>query len=198
MAKFHIRLLVGTFALLALISCQAGDGGGDTSRVAQQPGDVGSRIERLDDQSIEVPGAGWVQLHGGAGEFQVAPGSPKGRVTLIEDGQRVWRSPKRTDLIAAMAIDSGGSGTFYYVAVYSLKAGTVHLEDSALLGDRIRITGVGIGELVHDPEADYRITIKMLERGEGAPLADEPTLPSARVFYVTGGKLDKASTCCLQ
>lgn len=184
---------MSALTLLALPACQAmGDQVGGISE-ATTPGSDNpqSRLPMLDNKAIEVPGVtDRVQLHGGIGEFQIAPGSSKGRVTLVKDSQRVWRSKRRTDFITVMAIENGGSGTFYYIAVYSLKAGTIELDSSALLGDRIRIMSVGIGELVHDPRAEYRITIKLQERAEGAPMASEPDILSARVFYVTNGNLE--------
>lgn len=195
MAKYSVTHALGAIVLLASTSCQiTGDRAEEAPQVARGSGGPHSGIGMLDDEKIEIPGvAQRVQLHRGTGEFQNAAGSSKGRVTLIEDSQRVWRSQSRTDLITVMTIDNGGSGTFYHVAVYSLKDGAVDLDDSALLGDRIRITSVGIGELVHDQRADYRITIRMLERGEGASMASEPNIPSTRIFYVTNGELEAAS-----
>lgn len=192
MTKWCVKAAMSALTLLALPACQTtGNQVGGTSEATPGSDNPQSRMPTLDNKTIEIPGvADRVQLYGGAGEFQIAPGSSKGRVTLVKDSQRVWRSQKRTDLITVMAIENGGSGTFYYVAVYSLKAGTIELDDSALLGDRIKIMSVGIGELVHDPRADYRITIKLKERAEGAPMASEPDLPSTRVFYVTKGKLE--------
>lgn len=195
--KRHIisALLIGGSALLALASCQAPDEQAETaSQLKQGSTEARSSVHMLDNIEIRVPDvAEPVQLRDGTGEFQVAPGSSKGRVTLIEGTQRTWQSSNRTDLITAMTINSGGSGTFTYIALYSIKDGAAKLEDSAFLGDRIKVTSVGIGELVHDPNADYRITVQILERGENEPMAVEPDTQSKRIFYVTNGKLTPVS-----
>ena len=60
-----------------------------------------------------------------------------------------------------------------------------------LLGDRINITHLGIGELVHDSEANYRITVQTLVREEGEPFANEPTIEETRTFYVTDQILEE-------
>lgn len=91
-----------------------------------------------------------------------------------------------------MAIDNGGNGAFSYISIYSQKDGNVTLDDSVFIGNRIKITSVGIGELVHDRNADYRITIQLLEHADDAPMASEPDVPSTRIFYVTNGKIEAA------
>lgn len=176
MAKRSVVYALSAIALLAPTACRiTGEGAEEPSRVERDPGGPHSRIGMLDDKDLEIPGiAGRVQLHRGTGEFQIAPGSAKGRVTLVEDTQQVWQSQKRTDLVTVMAVDNGGSGMFFYLAVYSPDGGAVKLHDSVFLGDRIRIMRVGMGELVHDRRADYRITIHMLDRGDGASMASEP------------------------
>lgn len=195
MTKYRATLAIGAIMLLGLAACQADDEVvKDATQVEQGSGAAISDTTMLDNQNIALPdNTSRVQLQHGTGEFEIAPGASKGRVTLIEGSQYVWQSAGRTDLITAMAIDNGGSGSFSYIAVYAQKDGSLALNDSAFLGDRVKITSVGIGELVHDKNADYRITIQMLERADGAPMASEANVPSTRIFYVTNGKLEPAS-----
>lgn len=187
MKKYCGMIVLGALASATLAACQAADRSVDTPMVADAPD---TRVATLDNADIEIPeGRGRVQLHNGTGTFEIAPGSSMGKVTLIDGSQQVWRSENRTDIVAVLAVDNGGSGHFYYAAVYTLKAGGTELTGSVFLGDRIKITHAGIGELTHDPQADYRITIKLLERAADAPMASEPNIPVTRVFYVTDGKL---------
>lgn len=192
MAKSYVKVSLAVLGMITLTSCQTtADVEMDRGQGTSGPSSSTPHTIKLDDESLVIPDVGErVQLRGGTGDFYVAPGASKGRVTLIEDSQRVWRTKDRTDIVTVVAVQSGGTGTFYHVAVYSVKDGAWELSDSALLGDRIRIARVGIGELVHDGKSDYRITINMLDRPEDAPMTEEASLPSTRIFYVQGGKLE--------
>lgn len=89
MAYYRTTLAIGAIMLLALASCQAEDElVRDAAQIEQGSGAAISDITILDNQKIGIPdNSSQVQLHHGTGEFEIAPGVSKGRVTLIEGSQ---------------------------------------------------------------------------------------------------------------
>jgi len=127
-----------------------------------------------------------IQLINGKGSYEIVPNSAsQGVVTVLDDMLAIWKDEERTDVITILTSNTGGSGTFYYLVLFDLTNNTFSKKSEILLGDRIRVTKVGIGELVHDPEANYRLTVQTLKRNDAEPFAVEPTFMETRTFYVT-------------
>jgi hypothetical protein len=146
------------------------------------PGAVESATTTFREAEIEVPGSGpRVKLADGKASFEMAPGSAaRGSVEVMDGMVATWKKDGRVDIAAVLAVQNGGSGTFYYLAVYD---GSLVKKSEALLGDRIKVTRMGIGELVNG-SADYRVTVQTLVRKEGEPFTAEPSVSATRTFYV--------------
>jgi hypothetical protein len=94
----------------------------------------------------------------------------------------VWGKPTITDFSgdgrddAALILiqDSGGSGTFYHLAVAIREEDGFRGVDSVLLGDRIDPQGIDI--------EGNRITVRYLDRKIGAAMSVPPSLPGKRTF----------------
>jgi hypothetical protein len=144
---------------------------------------------------IQVPGSGAkVRLMDGKASFELAPGSAaRGSVELVDGMVSVWKKGERTDTAAILAVNTGGSGTFYYLALFDGAGGAMTKRSEVFLGDRIRVTRIGMGELVHG-SADYRLTVQTLVREEGAPFTDAPSVPITRTFYVENQALKEVAT----
>jgi hypothetical protein len=148
---------------------------------------------QLENLTVTLPGTpGPVTLKAGQGTFAVAPGSAaRGRVWLVEGMAARWQGRDRSDVSRVLAIAPGGSGTFYHLVLFDATGDHLVQRSQALLGDRIAVQRIGVGELVHDPEADYRISVVTLVRRDGEPMASPPTVPRTRTFYVTRQRLEE-------
>jgi hypothetical protein len=62
--------------------------------------------------------------------------------------------------------DSGGSGTFYYLAIFT--SGTPIVENTYNIGDRIKVEDLKF--------ADNKFQVTYLERDSEADMASEPTI----------------------
>ncbi len=147
----------------------------------------------LQNATITVPDSdAVVTLKDGEAMFSIEAGSAdEGMVTVVDDMSAVWGKKGRTDLAAILAVNSGGTGTFYYLVLFDVSGNTFTKKSEAFLGDRIEVSRVGIGELVNDSNADYRVTVQTLVRGEGEPFTATPTVAKTRTFYVTNQKLEE-------
>ncbi|MBT3282700.1 hypothetical protein HN375_00865 [bacterium] len=111
--------------------------------------------------------------------------------TVLDNMYALWSEEERTDMAVILVSDTEGTGTFYNLAIFDVQDDIFTKKSEVFLGDRIKITRVGIGELVHSPDANYRVTVQTLVRGEGEPFTTEPTLPQTKTFYVTDQILEE-------
>jgi hypothetical protein len=132
-----------------------------------------------------------VTLSNGEAAYTLEGTPVSGHVTLVDDMFAQWSEGDRSDMAAVFAVQPGGSGTFYYLVLFDVDGDVFTKKSEVLLGDRIQVEHVGIGELVHDPEADYRVTVRTLVRAENEPLAAAPTVSETRTFYVTNQQLEE-------
>lgn len=82
---------------------------------------------------------------------------------------------------AAILVDSpGGSGMFYYLISAMQVDGKEVYSKPVLLGDRIKITSVK----VNDPgmNDNGQVEVRYLDRPQGAPMAEEPTVETLTKF----------------
>lgn len=84
-------------------------------------------------------------------------------------------------LILPSMVTGGGSGLFYYLALYKIEQGYWVLKDEMFLGDRIEINS-----LTHNGE-NYRILYT--QHGVDQAMAEEPKEKVSRKFLITDNKL---------
>lgn len=182
-----ILVALGVFAFLPKEASAPADGEGIPA---------GQAIKRLENATILVPDLDVsAKLENGEALFPVTPeGDAEGIVSLVPGVSAEWEGSGRRDLAAVLAVNSGGTGTFYYLALFDVKNNTLTQKSFVFLGDRIEVTNVGIGELVNDLEAEYRLTVQTLVRADDEPLAAAPTIPETRTFYVTKQILEEVET----
>lgn len=193
-AVVAVIVTLGVFVLRGGDPAAAEEGAADAAPPATAvPGRTGAAPTRLQTATLTIPGEEIrVTLAAGQASFEVAPGSAtRGRVWLVPGMAALWEGKGRSDLAAAIAIDAGGSGTFYHLVLFDASGDRLRQRSDAFLGDRVEVTRIGIGELVHDPEADYRITVQTHVRRGDEPLAARPTVPETRTFYVTRQRLEE-------
>lgn len=149
-------------------------------------------LELLNKATLVVPDTNTtVTLVDGAAQFVVgSEGSSPGSIVL-QDGLFVeWKGESRSDIAAVVAVNTGGTGVFLYLVLFDASGNTLTQKSFEFLGDRIGVTSIGVGELVHGA-ADYRITVETLVRKEGEAYAAVPTVEQTRTFYVTDQVLEE-------
>jgi hypothetical protein len=85
------------------------------------------------------------------------------------------------DAAVTLVIDSGGSGTFTYLAAVIDDQGTAKPSDSVLLGDRIIVKSLAV--------RSGSVVVNLLTRQPDEPMSAEPTLEETLTFALQGGKL---------
>lgn len=150
-------------------------------------------FELLKNSEITVPDMDKVvNLNNGEAKFEIVPGAAsQGSVTIIPDKYAKWSENSRTDLASIIVVNTGGTGMFYYLILFDASSETLVQKSYLQLGDRIAVESIGIGELVHDPDADYRISVNTLIRDEGESFATPPTIAKTRTFYVANQVLEE-------
>lgn len=114
-----------------------------------------------------------VALVNGKAEIEVAPGSAtKNMVSVF--GEPVYGDIDKDgddDAILILVNESGGSGTFYYVAISANVDGEYKGTDAILLGDRILVESLKI--------EDSRAKVNYLVRAQDEPFTTEPSVKKA-------------------
>ena len=85
------------------------------------------------------------------------------------------------DLVFVLVYSGGGSGSFVYLAGALNDGGEARPLETVLLGDRVRVEKLSIGE-------DGTLTVRYLHRKPDEPMAAKPTVPEELRFKVEGGK----------
>lgn len=117
-----------------------------------------------------------VRLRNGRAVRPVAPGSATAITTQVLGAPTYGDIDGDGDIDAVIFLvqDSGGSGTFYYVAAAHKVAGGYRGGDAVLMGDRITPHRL---DVIHGV-----VVVDYLERAPGEPMAAEPVL--ARTVYL--------------
>ncbi len=178
-----IAILVVTGAFIFIQKAEA------PTVVGDETADVS--IELLKKATFKVPDSDTaVSLVNGEASFELAPGSAaEGTVLLLDEMTAQWKKDGRTDVSTILAVNTGGTATFLYLVLFDIEGDTVTKKSEVFLGDRINITHIGVGELVHDSGADYRVTVQTVVRKDGEPFAATPSVQVTRTFYVTNQTL---------
>lgn len=124
-----------------------------------------------------------VALVNGKAEKEVAPGSASKIVTQYfgNEAKADFNGDGREDVAFLLTQNSGGSGTFYYVAVALGSKDGYRGTNAILLGDRIapQTTEFRNGEII----------VNYAERQPGEPMTARPSVGVSGYFQVSGGSL---------
>ncbi len=119
-----------------------------------------------------------VTLTDGRSAMPVAPGSASMAVTtLLQQSYGQLDGAGATDAAVILAHNSGGSGTFYYLAV----VGTNDPAPALRLGDRLIVQRLSA--------ANGQVVVTYLDRAFDTPFAAPPTMPVTRIFAAERGGL---------
>jgi hypothetical protein len=128
-----------------------------------------------------------VSLRNGSAEEESAPGSSSKIVTKYfgNDAEGDVNGDGQEDTVFLLTRESGGSGTFYYVAAALKTASGYQGTNAIFLGDRIapqstEIQGAGI-------------TVNYAERLPGEPMSVPPHAAVSKRFMISGAALVEAS-----
>ena len=127
-----------------------------------------------------------VTLTDGRSAMPVAPGSASMAVTtLLQQSYGQLDGAGATDAAVILAHNSGGSGTFYYLAV----VGIGDPAPALWLGDRLIVQRLSA--------ANGQITVTYLDRALDASFAAPPTMPVTRIFAAErGGLVETGAGAC--
>jgi uncharacterized lipoprotein YbaY len=125
-----------------------------------------------------APDSGIVQLTDGkyvneAARYAATLVGPQARGDLNGDGA--------ADAAVTLVVDSGGSGSFTYVAAVLNDGGKAKPVDSVLIGDRIRMQRLTID--------NGTITVRYLDRRFDQPMSARPTIPVVQRYALTNDTL---------
>lgn len=140
--------------------------------------------ERLRNATLEVPeqDGTTVALEDGEGVF---PSGPVQGVVSMPTMYAEGLDEESNDVLTLLVVNSGGSGSFFYLVLLEDMGNAFVLQDYALLGDR-----VGVDDITTEPAgATYRAVVSMLVRAEGEPFAVEPTILEEQAFRVSDDRL---------
>jgi heat shock protein HslJ len=118
-------------------------------------------------------------------------GASRPTVTFLEDALAYGdvTGDGRADAVVLLAEDSGGSGTFVYLALVAGAAGGPVEGDATLLGDRVQVASLMV--------EDNRVAVGMVQHGPGDP-ACCPTQEVIKTFESRDGRLVEVSTEVVQ
>ncbi|MEC7572619.1 MAG: hypothetical protein VX394_11240, partial [Pseudomonadota bacterium] len=93
----------------------------------------------------------------------------------------------RRELAVVVSNWSGGSGTFFSLAIFP--DGAEGFTIRIFLGDRIGVDSLRRAALDRRQPADYRLAVTLRDRRSNQAFADKPTVLATRYFEVTDGQL---------
>jgi hypothetical protein len=149
-----------------------------------------SLLGRLKTASVSAGDTGSrVTLVKGAGQFSVD--DVKGTVSLGDVA--IAKSAGGTNYaLATLAVNSGGSGTFWYVVLFQDKDGVLTDVSYSLVGDRVKVTGIRADEVSDAGKPALAVSVSYLDHDKGEPLASAPTVPHTKILFVSNGIFDGA------
>ena len=126
-----------------------------------------------------------VELVNGYSEIEIVPGSASKKIT------QVWKDPFYLDIngdyekdaVLILTQQTGGSGTFYYLAI-AIKEGEKYKGTNAIfLGDRIEPKEITVKEDV--------IVVNYLDRKDNEAMAESPTVEKIKYILLKENKLEE-------
>lgn len=83
--------------------------------------------------------------------------------------------------ITILAVNTGGSGEFFYLAYFEPEKDRFKMTGFAPLADRIKMTGVSASK--------DQITVNYMDHGPEQAMVDDPNVPVVKVYTVNNGVL---------
>ncbi|AOK50766.1 hypothetical protein WT60_28810 [Burkholderia sp. MSMB617WGS] len=164
-----------------------------TARIAALRDVAGERLVlRMTGANASPPGAAdatyvidgeSVKLTRGESVQAAAPGSATKRVTALVAQSAPATIAGRAVTAVLLSDDPGGSGRFLYVATAQPDGGGA---PAVLLGDRLTPVSVSIERAA---TGGALVVVEYLDRPEGAPFAQAPTVKVVRRFMLERGRL---------
>jgi len=151
-------------------------------------------FEGLKNATITAPGTDEeIVLINGEGSIEIEPGAASRKnVMLLDHAYATWQKGNRTDIATLLKENSGGSGTFYHLAIFDVQDNIFTKKSEVFLGDRIQVDNMRIDEIEDDSDAEYRITVQTLDREKDDTLSSPPTIERIRIFDVSNQELQEA------
>ncbi len=152
-----------------------------------------SLLNRLKSVSVAAAETGnRVALANGTAKF--SDGDVKGTITLGDIAVSTTVAGNKY-VVATLAVNSGGSGTFKYVVLFEDKNGTLTDKSYTLIGDRVNITGIR-SDVVSDTKGVQQavVSVSYLEHDKGEPLSAAPTVSRTKILVVENGEFSKELT----
>lgn len=115
------------------------------------------------------------------GRFAVATGTGQGTLVALDDFVTAEVAGKRA---VPIAVNLGGTGTFYYLAILESSNGELRHLSSLPLGDRIKVTGVTVDNNL--------VTVNYLVHDRTQALAEIPSVATSAIVDVTTATLVQA------
>jgi hypothetical protein len=172
-------IVVGGLIILAVLYPGLFGHGGDHDSGTPHATTTGGNVHNVDEADllpliqkarVNVPDTtSVVALTNGEGSFTVD--QSEGFV-VADDIVAIQHIDNGHDVFAKLAVNYGGSGTFTYLALFSVEGETVTHRGSYPIGDRVRIEKVDLGAV---NGTTYTATVTYLDRKPDEPLAAEPT-----------------------
>jgi len=139
-------------------------------------------IGRLKNVSVSAAETGnRVALQNGTAKW--SDGAVKGTITLGDIA--VEKTVGGINyVLAPLSINTGGSGTFHYVALFEDKNGTLTDKSYALIGDRVKITGIRGDSVSNGGKEQLVVSVSYMDHDQGEPLGSTPTIPRTKILIV--------------
>ncbi len=83
-----------------------------------------------------------------------------------------------------MAVQSGGTGVFHYVALFDVVKEKVTHRSSYFIGDRVVLLQATTSTTT---ASTYPLTIRYLDRADGEAMVDDPTVEKTMDITITDG-----------
>jgi len=129
-------------------------------------------MAQLKDGVFEEPAA-----TGSASMITVSLGKNQAEGDLNGDGV--------PDAVVTLVAETGGSGTFPYLAAVINSSGAAEPLNSVLLGDRIVVNGLTI--------QSEQIEVDFLDHASNEPMSAAPTLVTVKKFKLQGNQIVEAN-----
>ncbi len=140
--------------------------------------------DALANATYTLPGVGTVTLTNGEYRAPAAPGSASQVVVQLTDTVAYGTLNGRPVAVVVLTASTGGSGTFYYLALVVDQGGQPVNVATTLLGDRVKINSVSI--------TGGQIVVDLVTQGPNDPMT-APTLHQVWKYELQGNQLVKVS-----
>ncbi|MEK7607937.1 MAG: hypothetical protein AAB484_03425 [Patescibacteria group bacterium] len=96
-------------------------------------------------------------------------------------------------VLATLAVNSGGSGTFQYVVLFEDKDGNLTDKSYSLVGDRVNITGLRADDVTGvSGGSGLLVSVSYLDHDKGEPLSAQPSVPRTKILVVENDMFNSA------